>query len=552
MVDDRLLASFPFLRSDGVLCVTIDDYQLKELLFLIERLYTKERLLGLVGIRINPSGRITKDGLAVTHEYAIFAGASPASALGRLPRSERQIRRFKGSDDDGAFEWRNFRREGSSSERHARPRRYFPLYCRGKVVRVPKLEWDDTNRQYAILEEPAGDEVICYPRDKDGGERVWRWGLERVQQNLEELEARVDKSGICQVYYKYRPEEDGVLAPSLWVDAKYSATEHGTALLKNLFGERNTFSFPKSVFATSDCISISGMESEEAVCIDYFAGSGTTGHAAIDMNRGDSGNRKYVLVEMGSYFDEVLRARLQKAVYSKDWRDGKPIARETGISHCIKYIRLESYEDALNNLELHRTAEQEGLLADNPEVREDYTLGYMLDVETQGSPSLLNIDAFTDPTAYKLKVKRGDETRPVNVDLVETFDYLLGLTIRHLAAPQSFAAAFKRDEEGRLVLDGRLRPAAGPYWFRTVEGTDPDGHRVLVVWRKLTGSPEQDNLVLDEWFRTMAYSTRDLEFDLIYVNGDNNLENLRREDETWKVRLTEEYFKRLMFDVKDV
>jgi adenine-specific DNA-methyltransferase len=220
-------------------------------------------------------------------------------------------------------------------------------------------------------------------------------------------------------------------------------------------------------------------------------------------------------------------------------------------------VRLESYEDALNNLEARRTGAQQ-LLLDAPEaqgadgLKEQYILRYMLDVETRGSQSLLNVQAFTDPTAYKLKVKRpgSDESREVNVDLLETFNWLIGLTVRHLAAPQTFSAAFVRDSEGRLQLkDSRIKQEmAGAHWFRTVTGTTPDGRKALVVWRKLTGNAEQDNLVLDEWFAKQGYSARDAEFDVIWVNGGNNLENLKTPDDRWKVRLIEEDFHRLMFE----
>jgi len=118
--------------------------------------------------------------------------------------------------------------------------------------------------------------------------------------------------------------------------------------------------------------------------------------------------------------------------------------------------------------------------------------------------------------------------------------------------PQTFNAAFERESEKRLCLSaksgGRLKhDSAGPYWFRTVTGTTPDARKALVIWRKLTGEPEQDNLVLDEWFTKQGYSARDSEFDLIYVNGGNNLENLKTPDDRWKVRLLEEDFHRLMF-----
>jgi adenine-specific DNA-methyltransferase len=297
--------------------------------------------------------------------------------------------------------------------------------------------------------------------------------------------------------------------------------------------------------------------------LDFFAGSGTTGHATINLNRDDGGKRKFVLVETADYFDTVLLPRIKKITFTPEWKNGKPKRLATSEeAECspriVKVVRLESYEDALNNLEAHRTDTQQLLLdaadaqgADG--LKEQYLLRYMLDVETRGSQSLLNIAAFTDPTAYKLKAKRpgSDESREVNVDLLETFHWLIGLTVRHIAAPQMFSAAFERDSEKRLRLNGRLKQdAAGSYWFRTVTGTTPDGRRTLIIWRKLFGQQEHDNLVLDEWFRKHAYSTKDIAFDLIYVNGGNNLPNVRRDDETWKVRLIEEDFHRLMFDTE--
>ena len=86
---------------------------------------------------------------------------------------------------------------------------------------------------------------------------------------------------------------------------------------------------------------------------------------------------------------------------------------------------------------------------------------------------------------------------------------MIGLTVeRHIAAPQAFRAACERDSEHeRLRLKGRLkRDSDGPYWFRTVNGATPDGRHTLVIWRKLTGEPEQDNLVLEEWFTRQGYA----------------------------------------------
>jgi adenine-specific DNA-methyltransferase len=522
LIDERVRQGSRLLKKDGVLCVTIDDYQHSELVQVLEDVFTKDHVLGTVVIRANPSGRITRNGLAETHEYALFAGRSDEAALRRLKRSEEQARRFKGSDEAGVFEWRNFRREGSSSERQARPRRYFPLYCRGSDVRVPALEWNEANRSYLVLEEPETGEAICYPHDTAGTERVWRWGLERVTENADELEARIDSQGNLQVYYKYRASQEGVLAPSIWSDAKYSATEHGTGTLKKLFGERNIFSFPKSVYATADCIWIGGLEDDAGTVLDYFAGSGTTAHSVINLNREDGGQRKYILVEMGEYFDSVLKPRIIKAIYSNDWDNGKPVSRE-GISQLIKVIRLESYEDALNNLEVRRTEQQQSLLSAHDGLREEYMLRYWLDVETRGSASLLDIEQFDDPWSFALNVARGSaaETRPVTVDLVETFNYLIGLRVKHVDVIRGVAM---------------------------VQGTLPSGEKTLVIWRKLADMSSEE---LDRFLFAQNINPRDMELDVIYVNGDNHLENTRRPDETWKVRLIEEEFLRLMFETAD-
>jgi adenine-specific DNA-methyltransferase len=190
----------------------------------------------------------------------------------------------------------------------------------------------------------------------------------------------------------------------------------------------------------------------------------------------------------------------------------------------FKVLRLESYEDTLNNLELKRTEIQQSLLEEHDGFREDYMLRYMLDVESRGSASLLNLDRFEDPFSYKLDIATGTagETKPTVVDLIETFNYLIGLRVKTM-------------EDVRGV--------------RVVTGTNPQGERILILWRK---TKELDNDALDAWFREQGYNTKDQEYDVIYVNGDNNLENLKRPDQTWKVRLIEEEFLRRMFDVQDV
>jgi adenine-specific DNA-methyltransferase len=199
-------------------------------------------------------------------------------------------------------------------------------------------------------------------------------------------------------------------------------------------------------------------------------------------------------------------------------------------------------------------------------------LHYLLDVETQGSQSLLNIDEFNDPTSYTLKVKKlGSEEYVVkNVDLIETFNYLIGLRLSQIGIPQQYNAEFKRnpdlelpqDQHTKLIIDGKMQQDNnGSWWFRTVKGWVPkdpmnpnNGQKenVLIIWRKLTGDLEKDNLMLDEWFQKMWENIHEFEFDTIYVNGSSTLQNLANPEDTWKVRLLEEEFMKRMWDIENV
>lgn len=525
MMDSRLRLARSMMDEAGTICVTIDDAEFERIRFLIEEVFGGEQNLGTVLIRNNPQGRSTVKGFAVNHEFAMFYAKSPAvKSIGRLERSDQQNARYDQVDDTGRqYLWENFRKTGTDSNRADRPKQYYPLYWDGNCVRVPEMTWDPDRMAWDVLEEAQDEVTVFWPDNELGVEKVWKYGYERVAACPNELKVDRGANGELQVFRMNFLNELGTLPGTWWDKAKYAAGSHGTNLLTQLFGVGHTFPFPKSVFAVEDCLSVCGATPGSSI-LDFFAGSGTTGHAVVNLNRLDGGNREYTLVEVGEHFDSVLLPRIKKIIYSEDWRDGKPVSRE-GSSHLLKYIRLESYEDALNNLVLARTPEQQlALDAAEPEAREQYMLSYMLNLEATGSQSLLNLDAFRNPFEYKLKVYTGivGETKTVNVDLVETFNYLIGLRVKHI------------DMIRRV---------------RVVEGASPAGERVLILWRDVD---ETNNDALDEWFRRQGYNTRDLEYDIIYVNGDNNLANLRRPDQTWKVRLIEADFHRLMFDGGEV
>ena len=515
LLEDRIRLGKKLLLDSGIQCTTIDDVEQSRLSLLLQDTFAE--LPEAVTIRIKPSGRPIPNGFAISHEYALFSKKNLGTSIARLTHSEEQAARYREKDDKGRFLWELLRKAGSNSFRENRPTMYYPLFVNTNslIVRLPKMRYEERTSEFVLEEQPLADEQIVFPIKDDGKEGRWYYGVERAVNEQHELKAVRNNRSSFDIYRRRRPNE-GVQPTTSWIDSKYSATEHGTDLLKRLFGQQEKFSYPKSVYAVEDCLRVSGMQSK-SIALDYFAGSGTTGHAVINLNREDNGNRKYILCEMAEYFNSVTKPRIEKVIYSEDWKDGKPVSRK-GISQCFKYIRLEQYEDTLNNLQ----PKNQRLDFDNEngkgDFEETYFLRYMLDTETKGD--LFNLEWFKNPFAMSIKTTKDNELVDTHVDMVETFNYLIGLNVETLRYPK----------------DG----------YCVVEGTTHIGNeRTLVIWRNCNKVSNED---LNEFFRKQAYCTTDSEFDKIYVNGDNTLPNIKTDEEHWKVVLIEEEFKKRMFE----
>lgn len=486
LINNRIHCSGAMQSKDGAFFCNIDDNEFNNLKNLIDGSHIYNKFIANIIWKHTEQSKNDEINFSRQWNYITCYGMENLGKF-RLPRTEEDNKNYSNPDNDPNGDWRS------------------------GDVRSPNYR-----------------RTLCYEIKTPSGKTIsppengWRWKEQEVLNKIDsgEIIFSTDESRIIRKIYLCN--QDGRTPENLWIGDRFGTTRSATNDLKDLFGT-SPFETPKPKELIQKIIELFG-DSRCLFVLDYFAGSGTTGHAVINLNREDSGKRKYILIEMGEHFDTVLKPRIAKVIYSNSWKEGKPTSRNTGISHFCKYLRLESYEDTLNNLVLKRTPAQLSLLTDTPSLKEEYMLSYMMDLEAEGSTSLLNVNGFSDPWNYTLKIATGSagETKARPVDLVETFNYLLGLNVIR-----------------RNVIRG----------IEVVEGTNPEGEKVLVIWRNTT---KVSNDQLDEFFRKQEFNPRDTEFDLIYVNGDNNLENLKRADETWKVRLTEEEFKRLMFDVEDV
>jgi adenine-specific DNA-methyltransferase len=486
MMRQNLGLSKQLLSEDGVLDCAIDDCELSNLCQLLEYVFGEENRLGYLVIEIKPSGRTRDEYLATSHEYIlVYARNKENVSVNFRELTEEQKAEYKFSDSVSAYKWRDFLRTGGYSTPEERPHSFYSIY------------YNPSNEQMS-LEQGKGF-VKIDPLDSDDKKRVWRKIRSSFMRHYDRGDMKVDKvNGEFKVKIKDRIKK-GTRPKSVWVGPQYDAASHGTKLLKSLFKD-SPFSFPKSLNAVVDTLSLS--TDSEAIILDQFAGSGTTGHAVMELNRNDEeeGKRKCILVEMGRYFDVVTKARMEKVSFSDKWKDGKPDPEGKGISQVFQYFKLEQYEDTLNNIEFKSAPSQTSLM---DQIRYQFANG------TQGSVALVNLERFADPFNYTMKIVRLNEVEPdKTVDLVATFNFFLGIDV------QQYILEYDQDNEYRIVKGVKRQQLYLIIWRRFVEG-------------RLNLTKERDWITKLHWFDKDA---------LIYCNADN----------AFGARSTETEFKRIM------
>ncbi|MBT9258571.1 MAG: site-specific DNA-methyltransferase [Clostridiales bacterium] len=524
LMENRVRISKYLLSLDGVLITAIDDYEAARLQLLLDDVMGLTNRLGNVVVVHNPGGRHDDKHVATAHEYAFLYGLSSSHAVTNLlPLNEKVTASFRLSDDKGPYRVREFRRSGSNSTREARPKMYYPILYRSSDNTLRLIEDEEYQRLYDKNRGSFDDEYIgvlqekyeklgfqfLLPIDLTGVKRIWRWSPKTFLERIKDVFAVATEDRV-ELKVKDRLEnKEGLKPKSVWFQQQYTAAL-GTNLLKDILGVAGLFSYPKALATVIDAIRVGA--SRQGFVVDYFAGSGTTGHAVINLNREDGGRRKFILVEVGEYFDTVLLPRIKKVTFSPEWKDGKPKRSATPEEfergpRVVKVVRLESYEDALNNITFDEETGQQALKM----FSEEYLLRYMLRWETRKSETLLNVEKLQAPFSYKLHIHRDGEIREQAVDLPETFNYLMGLDVK----------------TRRVCYDGERR-------YLVYRGTTREGRTVAVIWRETGGwtkeAYERDRQFVEE--HGLAQGA-----DEVYVNGDSFIPGAQSLDGLFKARM---------------
>ncbi len=332
LMENRLAFVPEYLQSENAaLVVAVDDFEMSKLVGLLKEKFPASEVNPIV-INHHPQGS-PKANISRTHEYSILVTPEKTDFV-RVPRASDK------SDE------RPLMRTGTGENnfRYGRPNSFYAILVDPKSGSIKGAEEPPEGSNYQRKKTESGL-IRVYPFDSNGQERVWRKSYKSGVGAIKEgaIFCRMGKKGPSLFEHV---SIERVKPTSNWFDSKYNAGTHGTTLLTNLFGKSGLFSYPKSIHTVFDIVDAVIYDDDEAAVFDFFGGSGTTAHAVINMNRGNGGSRKYIVVEMAEYCESVILPRIKKVAFCEQWKDGKA-AGGSGVGHFMKYYDLEQYEDVL-------------------------------------------------------------------------------------------------------------------------------------------------------------------------------------------------------------
>lgn len=309
---ERLRIARNLLRDDVILFISIDDNEQSDLKLLCDEIFKEENFFSQVIIQSNKRGQTYKQ-IAKTHEYLLIYTRSPEAEFNEIDKTD-DDNDLNLLDKIGAYNVRELRNRNPKFGKHNRPNLFYPIYVNPSIV-------DKDGFCPISLAYTTDYCVEVYPFNSTGGESCWRWSTKLLSENINSntqfsnVVARAKRDGTFNIYEKYR--KTTYKAKSIWLETDV-ITEKGTVELGEL-GLSERFPFPKPLFLLKKCLQI-GTNSNDII-LDFFAGSGTTGHAVMKLNAEDGGTRRFILCtnnENGICRD-VTYERIRRVIDKEDY-----------------------------------------------------------------------------------------------------------------------------------------------------------------------------------------------------------------------------------------
>ena len=304
----RLKIAKQLLSDRGVIFISIDDNEVIDLVLICNELFGEQNKIGLLPTIMNLKGNQDEFGFAGTHEYTIvYAKNKDCCSIGQLKINEDDLDAWL-EDEIGFYKkGATLKRTGTDSPRNKRPYGYYPILIDTRTLKICSILEEEYKGIYNAYTQSFNDDLverICVKYSNQGltpilpivnGDNAsWRWGYNTVKRDAKEIIV-VDNNGSYSLYKKQRPQLGDLptkKAKSVLYKPQYSSG-NGTAQLQELgLGQR--FNNPKPIELMSDLLVLGGTNS--SIILDFFAGSGTTLHATMQLNKEDGGHRQCILV----------------------------------------------------------------------------------------------------------------------------------------------------------------------------------------------------------------------------------------------------------------
>ncbi len=348
---NRLEAGKKLLTEDGAFIIAIDKNEVNYLGVLIDEVF-RDFESHCITIVHNPRG-VQGTNFSYTHEYAYFI----------FPKGKKVIGNRKINDEEINFS--NLRNWGGESLRTDAKTCFYPIVIDKQTNQVIDFGdvCDDDFHPPVNIEK--GDFIEIYPIDQKGIERKWRYSRESIEKVKDLLKVVKNRNG----FYDIQIGKDFGMYRTVWIDKRYDANEYGTKIVNQLV-LNNTFSFPKSLWNVYDCLYAVVGNDKNAIILDFHAGSGTTAHAVLELNKEDGGNRQFILVEQMDYIETVTVPRVKKVMEMEN------------IDNSFTYFELKKYNETfIEKIQKAKTTDE--LLAIWEQMKERSFLNYNVDIKKQ-------------------------------------------------------------------------------------------------------------------------------------------------------------------------
>src|SRR3989344_1584585 len=357
-IKNRLDIAKELLQEDGFIAITIDHAELFYLGALADEIFGRENRIGIVTIVIKEGGRNLSKGFAPTNEYMLVYKKNNGEIRNVIINKELE-EQFDKEDDKGKYKEKKFIRDFDPTRtRHTRPKQWYPIYVSADLTKI-------------TLDKKGGYHEV-WPISSTNREMVWDTQPDTFMQlvnNGEIIAKKID--GKVNILKKQRMYQ---VIKTHWAGSKYDSVAHGTKLLKKLMGDK-IFSYPKSLYSVIDTLKITTSGSD--IILDFFAGSGTTGHATLELNKEDGGNRQFILVEQLDTHMDVIKKRIQKVMElnSKE----KNLNNYNKDEHFVYGELLKYNEEAIDKIQ--DAKDIKALLKIWEEMCDKYFLNYDVDIK---------------------------------------------------------------------------------------------------------------------------------------------------------------------------